>query len=222
MSSKIWRIAAAGTCLGVFAALGPAAQASTAGPSSAGHWLAMAPGGVGYGNGISPQYGQYPMLSAPVSGAHYVGTAHTGDDLADVCYVGSGAQKWQLVLDRMGQGGDHYPATAGWLPQAVLTSDPANGAPCPPNNFSDSVGQGGLATMHSAPHADTYVVGTAHGPTSSYAGDGIFDLCEVTVDNTPWIWVLDTSGWAGDHFANTTGFLPYWNLVNAPVINIPC
>jgi hypothetical protein len=213
-------IAVAGTFLAVFAATSLAAQASVAGPMPGSHRLESAPDGIGYGNGVKEPY---PMLSAPANGAHYVGTAYPGDDLADACYIGSGAQKWQLVLDRNGKSGDHYPATAGFLPQSVLTSDPVNGAPCPPGFTADNVGQNGLSTMYAAPHADSYVVGIAHGPTSGYAGDVISDLCAVTVDNTPWIWVLDANGWAGDHFANTTGFLPYWDLVNsADAINIPC
>jgi hypothetical protein len=217
MSFKVWRIAVASAFLGVLAATTSAAQASTAGPMSVSDRSAIVPNGIGSGNGISPQVGQYPMISAPVNGSHYVGTAFTGDDLADVCYILSGGQKWQLVMDRMGVGGDHYPATVGFVPQSVLTSDPTNGPPCPPTFATDSVGQNGLVTMYSAPHADTYVVGVAHG------SDVIVDLCAVTVNNTPWIWVLDTSGWGGDHFANTTGFVPYWDLVNpTQVINLPC
>lgn len=223
MSSKIWRIAVAGAFLGVFAAVSPAAQASTTRPVSAGHQLTMAPDGIGWGNGISPQVGRYPMVSAPVSGSHYVGTAFTGDDLADVCYIDSGGQRWQLVLDRMGVAFDHYPATVGWLPQSVLTSAPSLAGPCLPPRAGDSVGENGLTTMYSAPHPDTYVVGIAHGPTSSYSGDVIVDICTVTVNNGAWIWVLDTNGWAGDHFADTTGFVFNADLVNpTQVINIPC
>ena len=92
MSSQIWRITVAGAFLGVFTAVSPAAHASTAVPLPVSHRLAMAPNGIGWGNGISPQVGQYPMISAPVSGSHYVGTAFTGDDLADVCYIDSGGK----------------------------------------------------------------------------------------------------------------------------------
>jgi hypothetical protein len=219
-SSQRLMIAVVGAFLAVFAVGGSAAQASVAGSMPGSHRLGLAPDGIGYGNGVKEPY---PMLSAPVNGAHYVGTAYPGDDLADACYIVSGTLKWQLVLDRNGHSGDHYPATAGFLPQTVLTSDPVNGAPCPPTFYTDNVGQNGLSTMYSSPHADSYVVGTAHGPTSGYAGDSITDLCAVTVGNTPWIWVLDANGWAGDHFANTTGFLPYWDLVNSTnVVGIPC
>lgn len=213
LQSKLAKAAVGTALLAVFATASPVAQASAA-MRSAGHRVAAGPAGIGFGNGVSSPRA---MVAAPAASAPYVGTAQPGDDLADACYIWSGGQKWQLVLDRNGEVGDHYPATAGFLPQAVLTSDPVNGAPCPPSfNTGDSTGQGS-STMYSAPHFGTYAVAVVPGR------DVLFDLCAVTVGGTPWIWVLDTSGEAGDHWADTTGFLPYSELVNAvSVINTPC
>ncbi len=214
LSNKLAQATVGITFLAAFATASPAAWASSAMPPAGGHRVTAGPAGIGFGNGVSSPHA---VVAAPVASAPYVGTAQPGDDVADACYVMSGGQKWQLVLDRNGEAGDHYPATAGFLPQAVLTSDPVEGVACPPSfNTRDSTGQGS-STMYSAPHFGTYAVAVVPGR------DVLFDLCAVTVGGMPWIWVLDTSGEAGDHWADTTGFLPYSELVNpVSVINTAC
>jgi hypothetical protein len=121
------------------------------------------------------------------------------------------AKKISMTTAALAIAGIFLPAPAHAVPAHPTTAETA---------ASSGIGFGTTlnrptAVMHSAPDSGTYVVGTAHGPTSTYPGDNLADLCwAVGSDGTAWDLVLDRSGWGGDHFADTAAFIPEANLAS--------
>jgi hypothetical protein len=154
------------------------------------------------------------MRSSPHPDTYYVGTAHQGDCLADICWtVGADGAAWDLVLDRNGLTGDHFADTAAFIPERDLIST-AQSLYCdnlvqgdfPTGPYVNGVNQN--VAMRSAPQFSTYVVGTAS-PRHNFIdvcvdSDGIGNFFHL---------VLDEQGVGGNRYAYTTAFIPEGALV---------
>jgi hypothetical protein len=152
------------------------------------------------------------MYSAPHFDTHVVGTAHPGDDVADLCYIITGNRRFDLVLNRNGYAGNHYGNTAAFMSVDDLYY--ASSTSC---EHVFPIWNSSSATLHSAPHLDTYVVGQAR------STDAISDICWVIGgDGLAWDMVLDRTGLGGDHYADTAAFIRHADLANPYAQTTPC
>jgi hypothetical protein len=204
-----------GTCLvGGFAATGPSQAATTPAPKVI-HLIqaragTVVPLAIGQGDDL---WEAIPMFSAPHTNAYYVGLAEPGDgqSIADICTVTVNNVVWYMTLERNGEAGDHYADTATFFQAGELKYDRPVGS-CSSAGFSTSIS--GNVALTSAPYADTFYVGTYH------IGDNLRAICEITdPGNVYWYLMLDLNGYAGDHFADTAGWVVANDYVSTPSCN---
>lgn len=199
---------------GVVAVLASTATAATAHTANAGHAGAaptgvVRPAGIGYANSVrTPTV----MRTAPTDADQAVGTAHPGDNIADICWIPEADGIWDLVLERTGVGGDHFNNTTAFIKEADLSDGGRNQhASCSSLNDAGHVNgtaYGYTVPMWSASWSSADKVGHAYEAT-----DDLVDVCSMqSGDGNWWDLLIDVTGHAGGHLPNTTGFVPEYDL----------
>lgn len=181
-----------------------------------------APAGIGFGTTL--RIPTAAMYSAPEFGTYYVGTAHEGDNLADVCWISSDGAIWDMVLDRNGFGGDHFGDTAAFIPETDLANE-TQSLECSslrvtaPDSSLPGLGMLVPATpdqnntgMSSAPYNNTRYVGSENFSTYPYP---MTLICSAVTGQETWEMVLDFVGQTGNHFAYTIAFVPDFEVTAA-------
>ena len=194
---QAWRmVAVAGGVAAVLA--GSVATAS----ASAAHPATVRPMGVGYANSVAVATA---IRSAPSSSTFYVGTAHPGDNVADICWIpGADSGIWDLVLERTGAGGDHFGNTVGYILEADLRDGGQNQhTQCPAPGSAPGNSVNANTTMRSAPTTGAFAVGTA------VPSDRLTLYCWIADgNNVPWDITVQEAGRGGDHLQYAASMIP--------------
>lgn len=206
ISMKALAITAAALAAGAIFA-GPAHASPAHAPSAQ-----ATPAGIGFGTTLNTP--TVTMYSAPVSGTYNVGTAHEGDNIADLCWIYNDNTIWDLVLDRNGYGGNHVGNTAAFIPEKDL------------QNQTQSLNCGSLPGVYPDPDADDPVTlvnpynnssmysapsgGYYAGTENSQSSPPFADICDIG----GWDMILDYDGMGNNHFFYTVAFVPRGDIVN--------